>query len=156
MPLIVEDLMTPSPHTVHPDATIHRVVQLMRAHNLHHVPVLDIGGRVVGVVSHRGLLDRGLARLHREDEADLQEVQTTTRTAEVMTRTLHTVHPETPLEQAGSMMMLNGYSCLPVTTVGRVVGILTTTDFVRWLTDHAPALSPDAQQEPRFGAHWTL
>lgn len=153
MPLIVEDLMTPCPYTVPAEVSVRRVLQLLHAHNLRHLPVVNVASEVVGIISERDLLDRGLTHLHG---APGDEARHDLRASDVMTSPLHTVSASTPLEQAGTMMMLNQYSALPVTTAGRIVGILTTTDFVRWLSEHAPTLKPDGTQGPMAPSQWSM
>src|SRR3569832_507271 len=50
----VRQYMTLAPHTIGCDRTIAEAHELMRTHNIRHLPVLD-SGRVVGVVSERDL-----------------------------------------------------------------------------------------------------
>ena len=46
----VRDIMTPSPVTVAPDATVEECMRIMTHHHVRHLPVVD-QGRVLGVVS---------------------------------------------------------------------------------------------------------
>jgi len=46
----VRDIMTPSPVTIGPDATVDECMRVMTHHHVRHLPVVD-RGRVVGVVS---------------------------------------------------------------------------------------------------------
>ena len=48
--------------------------------------------------------------------------------AELMSKDLVTVRPETPLEQAVTLLVEEGISCLPVLNETELVGILTNTD----------------------------
>jgi predicted transcriptional regulator len=47
---------------------------------------------------------------------------------ELMSTDLVTVRPETPLDQAVTLMVEEGISCLPVLNETELVGILTNTD----------------------------
>jgi CBS domain-containing protein len=51
-----EQLMTSPAVTTHPDATIAGAARLMSAHNVRRLPVVDPGGKLIGIVSRRDLL----------------------------------------------------------------------------------------------------
>lgn len=51
--MFVEDHMTPNPRTVCAEDTLQTVRVLMDQHGFRHVPVVDSGGRVVGMVTDR-------------------------------------------------------------------------------------------------------
>ena len=53
-----------------------------------------------------------------------------------MTRDVETVEPEDDLAAAAQVMLDNKYGCVPVVVEGgRVEGILTESDFVRYLAE---------------------
>jgi len=51
----VRSYMTPAPRTIGPLTMLSEAHQLMRAHRIHHLPVL-VGEKLVGIVSQRDLL----------------------------------------------------------------------------------------------------
>jgi CBS domain-containing protein len=56
--------------------------------------------------------------------------------SEIMTRDLTTVRPATALSHAAHLMLERKYGCLPVCDEdGRLVGIVTEADFVRFAAD---------------------
>ena len=48
--LVVTDIMTPSPKTVSPDASLSEVDEILRRHSIHALVVTDIDGKVVGII----------------------------------------------------------------------------------------------------------
>jgi len=54
--LKAEDLMTKPAITIHPDAPIPRAAALMHTHHIKRLPVVDPGGKLIGIVSRRDLL----------------------------------------------------------------------------------------------------
>lgn len=54
--LTAGELMTAPPVTIHPDATIPGAARVMNAHHIRRLPVVDPGGRLLGIVSRRDLL----------------------------------------------------------------------------------------------------
>ena len=58
--MTVEQVMTPEPIVVPPSATVQEMAELMDANEISGVPVVDVQGRLLGVVSKTDLLHRCL------------------------------------------------------------------------------------------------
>ena len=144
MSFLVRSLMSRLPVTVDPDATLLEAAGLMQEHHIRHLPVVDRAHHVVGILSHRDLVAAGL--IGPRSEPLLRE--DTRRVGEVMKRILHVVRPDEPVAKAGMMMLNNRYDCLPVVHAGRLVGILTPSDFVRLVVENADRFG--ATDEPRW------
>ncbi len=56
----VSELMTRQPSTVEPDATLGEVAVLMKQEDCGSIPVVE-GGRLVGIVTDRDIVVRGVA-----------------------------------------------------------------------------------------------
>jgi CBS domain-containing protein len=52
----VKDVMTADVHTVAPDDTVRQVATLMSRHKINRIPVVDAGGKVVGIVGRHEVL----------------------------------------------------------------------------------------------------
>lgn len=130
-PKTVEDLMSRNVLTVHEEDNLGDAESTMERHGFRHVPVVD-GERLVGLLTQRDLLRFSASPLEaRADQLDA-EIKTRTFVADVMTREITTVQPETPLVQAADLILAGRLGCLPVvSSSGKLVGIVTATDFVR-------------------------
>jgi acetoin utilization protein AcuB len=131
----VRDCMTRSAVTIHSDALVRGAVEMMRKRKIRHLPVVDRGGRLVGIVTDRDLRQvvfdpRIQARL-----GDLGEALGTLTVRDVMTWGVVTVRPETEIRQAAQVMREQKVGALPVVEGDRVVGILTETDLLRAFQD---------------------
>jgi len=105
---------------------------LMRLGRIRHTPVLDEStGEVVGVVSQRDLFRGALARSLGYGEHAQQKMLGMLRVKDVMTTDPVTVRPDAPLAEAARIMLERKIGCLPVVEAGKLVGILTESDFVR-------------------------
>jgi len=91
--------------------------------HIRHVPVEDAGGRLVGLVTHRGLL-RIVSNGNRFDKGNPITVR------EVMVANPFTVSPLTTSLEAIEIMRSNRIGCLPVVEGDRLVGIVTSYDFL--------------------------
>ena len=95
---------------------------------IRHLPVVDREGRLKGLVTHRDLLRCYAARGELRGRATLAR--------DMMTADVTTVQPTTPLRQALQIMLTNKFGCLPVVDdAGRLVGILTEADLVRFAAE---------------------
>ena len=120
----VSSYMTEAPTTIQNDADYRQAFDIMHDKNLHHLPVVDQQGKVVGILTHRDL--QLAARHFLEAEVEVSEVMHTP---------VVTIAPEEPLATAAQAMVSNRIGGLPVVQDGRVVGVLTETDLFRALID---------------------
>ncbi len=67
----VTDLMTKDPITVTVDHTVGQCMGTMSSHYIRHLPVVDDGGKVIGVVA----VDDVLKAMIRDQEQDLQALE---------------------------------------------------------------------------------
>ena len=124
----VDELMTPRPVAVLPDARVGDVWLTMNERRFRHMPVVDEEGRLVGILSQRDLLGYGVGR----EDARL--------VSELMHTAVDTATPDCCIAEAARHMLLHKRSCLPVVEVdGRLLGILTEADYLRLATRGAPA-----------------
>jgi acetoin utilization protein AcuB len=115
--------MTKQPWTIARSASLADAHQLMREHQLRHLPVLD-NGELVGVVS--------LGDLHLLEtigDFALDEI----RVEEAMSERPFIVTGDTPLDEVAEIMATKKYGSALVVGRDGVEGIFTTTDACRAL-----------------------
>lgn len=131
--IAVTDAMTGRVHAVEPEDPLALVWEVMRERGVRHVPVLDGEGDLVGLVTHRDLLRAALVEQNDLPRVIERALLERTRVADVMVRNLETVEPGDELRDAARLMLELKIGCLPVVEGRRLVGILTESDFVRWV-----------------------
>lgn len=162
------DAMTRSVVSVGSDATILQAIRLMLQHGISGLPVLDDGGRLVGIVTEGDLLRRAETGTERRRPRWLEfllgpgrlagdYVQTHGRkVGEVMTRDVVTVAETTPLAEVVRIMEQRRVKRLPVTRDGALVGIISRANLLRALAvaaaETGPALDTDAAIRDRLAA----
>jgi CBS domain-containing membrane protein len=135
--LRVRDLMTSDVLVVGPDDPVTKIRDLMADRHIRHVPVVDDGQDLVGVVSDRDLLARTLGTdtdLPLSLQAELLDAD---KVRDVMTWDVETVDVDEDVLTAAQVMLENKYGCLPVLEEGKLAGILTEADFVRFVATAA-------------------
>lgn len=129
--MLVCDAMTRHVITISMDATLSEVQQVFEAAAFHHLVVTE-EGKVVGVLSDRDLLENLSPFIGKLSEQTRDIARLNRKVHQVMSRHLRTVTPDTPLAQAGDMMIRDRIGCLPVVgDGGKVVGILSIRDVAR-------------------------
>jgi len=133
--MLVKDIMTRQVHVVRRNDELAVADSLMRQARIRHLPVLDEDGAVCAVVSQRdlfrGALLRALGFGARAEESMLRQIAV----KEAMSAEAHTTGPDTPIADAARVMVERKIGCLPVIADGKLVGIVTETDFVRLVAD---------------------
>src|SRR5215470_7111471 len=120
--------MTENPVTARPDTSLREAVALMRDSRIRHLPVVEDGGRQVGMLTDRDVRHAALVPALAEHLPwELRRLKTL-RVRDVMTWTVVTIHTEATIAQAGVTMVQRRIGSLPVVDNGRLVGILTATD----------------------------
>jgi len=121
----IRQVMTPAPYTIGSDQKLSVAHQIMREHQLRHLPVLR-AGNLVGVLSQRDLYFlESLAGV----DVDIDCV------ADAMTQEVYAVHPDDALRDVARIMANRKYGCAVVMERGRLLGIFTATDALRHLAD---------------------
>lgn len=117
--------MTSSPQSIGFDQTLSQAHELMREHQIRHLPVLA-GGKLVGILSQR---DLALIESLGDVEPDRVSVE------EAMTREVFSVSPDAPLEDVAREMADRKLGSVVVVFESEVVGVFTTVDALRVLSD---------------------
>ena len=130
--LTVRDLMTEGVFAVGVDDNLETIRTLMEERNIRHAPVVGYGGVLLGLVTHRDLLRNTLKSQALPPQAEAEAMQMTTA-GEIMTLNPVTAAPEEDIRQAARVMLDRKYGCLPVVEGSRLIGIVTESDFVRFL-----------------------
>jgi CBS domain-containing protein len=137
LPSTVSEMMTTDVVSVEESDHLSNLLESLRALRFRHLPVTD-GNRLIGLLTERDLLRLSTSNLlpHRvtQDHALFERF----RVRDVMQRDVVTVTPETPVRDAGKLLLDQKLGCLPVVNAANeLVGILTSSDFVAAVTKAA-------------------
>ncbi|HZN08226.1 MAG TPA: CBS domain-containing protein [Pyrinomonadaceae bacterium] len=119
----VGQFMSTDLFTVKPEDLIDFAASVMDWRHIRHVPVEDGEGRLVGLVTHRGVL-----RVISSGNRSAQPEPVTVR--DVMVVNPVTVSPSTSSLEAIEIMQSHRVGCLPVVEGDQLVGIVTSYDFL--------------------------
>jgi CBS domain-containing membrane protein len=131
----VKELMTSSLHTVNEHDTLVHARELMLAHRIRHLPVVDGENRFIGLLTQRDLLAATVSPIEGIDRDMLDTLESARTVGEVMNREVVAVDEETALTMAAELLLDHKFGCLPVLREGYLTGIVTEADFVRLAID---------------------
>ena len=126
--LTVAEIMTREPYTLGPDDSLASARKLMAEHHIRHIPVLSTEGTLIGVVTQRDVLAAGDSTVvsGKADRAGEDYVALSA----IMTTPVQTVDENASLRGTAMHLQKNKLGCLPVLRKGKLVGIITDSDFV--------------------------
>ncbi|NDY43276.1 CBS domain-containing protein [Dissulfurirhabdus thermomarina] len=131
--MYVADHMTRDPVAVGPDLSIAEARSILASRDFRHLPVVEAGGRLVGVVTDRDLRSAYPSTVLPEDRrrAALAEVERTP-VRRVMSPDPAVLSPLSTLDDALVLLDRLRVGALPVVEIGgRLVGILSIRDLIR-------------------------
>ncbi|MFD1007600.1 MULTISPECIES: CBS domain-containing protein [Oceanisphaera] len=126
MPAIVSEIMTRDVIGLSPSATLGEARILMQRHHIRHLPVLA-EDTLVGLVSQRDILAAQESSLEKDHNGAFLQQHLL---SEVMVQDVTTVSPKAGVREAALYLQKHKYGCLPVIDKGKLVGIVTDSDFV--------------------------
>ncbi|MEM6631068.1 MAG: CBS domain-containing protein [Bacteroidota bacterium] len=121
---LVEECMTTDFHTVQKEDILDLVADIMDWRNIRYLPVEDKDGMLVGLISSR-LLMRHFSRRSKALKKEAIYVE------DIMKKDLITICPTDSLVKAAELMYQHNIGCLPVVNNGRLVGILSESNFLQ-------------------------
>jgi CBS domain-containing protein len=126
----VRDFMSEPVKTLGRNDTLSVADSIMRNERIRHLPVLDDGGRVVGILSQRDLFFNALVRALGFGTATRDRTLNAILVKEVMTNDVITTLPDTLVRSAARVMVDRKIGCLPVLDGDVLIGMLSESDIV--------------------------
>lgn len=131
----VSRIMTAKVLTVDLSHSLEDAEKLMKKHHIRHAPVVD-GEKLVGMLSLTDLMRMSFADTFGEDESDVDiAIYDMLSIEQVMVSRPKTVDINTSIKEVAEILSSREFHALPVTEEGRLAGIVTTTDLIRFLID---------------------
>jgi CBS domain-containing protein len=154
--MIAADVMASKVITVGPDASVATIAETLLANRISAVPVVDDNSALLGIVSEGDLIHRvetgtehprawwleffiGKEALAREFIKSHGR-----KAADVMTRPVITVKPDTPLGELASLLEKHRIKRVPVVKGGKIVGIVSRANLVQALVTLGTGIKPSA------------
>jgi acetoin utilization protein AcuB len=129
----IRDVMTKNPITVDSETLVLDAQKIMKENSIRRLPVVD-KGNLVGIVTQHDLLQASPSPATSLSIHELNYLLARMKVKEIMKKNPMTLTPDTPFEEALKMGQDKKIGSFPVVENGKLVGIATESDIVRFLT----------------------
>ncbi len=131
----VSTIMTKSPVTVNLTDGLMRVNTLFKKLNIRHIPVVS-GKKLIGIISQTDIMRLSFGDIYagQDDEMD-HSLFDMLSIEQVMAASPKTVSPDDTIRDVAEIFASSTFRALPVVENDEVVGIVTTTDVIKYLLD---------------------
>ena len=107
-----------------------KAMDLLKEHEIRHLPVLKDGEKLVGILSERDIKQASPSPATALEIREIYYLLDKVKVKQIMTRRPYTVSSSAPIEEAALIIREKKIGCLPVVDDGKLVGILTETDII--------------------------
>lgn len=129
----VSSIMTKNVIKLNLSDDLTKAEQLFKKHHIRHIPVVN-GNKIVGMLSYTDLLRISFADVVDEDEMEVDvTVYNMFSVEQVMARNLVKVAPDATIKEVAEILSKREFHALPVVEDELLVGIVTTTDLIKYL-----------------------
>lgn len=135
-PLVrVGEIMTSPVVTIAENASLNDAWSLMAERDIHHLPVLNTEGILVGIISFLEILKRAIVSL----DGQLEEIKDE-QIAQFMQREVVTTNPSMDIRKVALVMTNYGIGSMVIVdqASGALLGMVTLSDLVRRLAEDPP------------------
>ena len=124
----VKDFMSAPVTTAVGESRVREVRMLMKNKNIHAIPIVRHEKQLPNnQVTIRGIITSSDLDERVEDNATMEEV---------MTQNVHISHQDSSAQAAAKMMLKHKVHHIVVMDDGRIVGMISSTDFVKLVAEH--------------------
>ncbi len=125
----VKDIMTWNVITVSSDTPIMETRKIMDTHKIRRLPVVD-KGKLVGIVTLDRIESTGPSDATTLSIWEINYLLAKMKVKEIMQKEVVTIGPDASIEQALAKGQGLKVGIMPVVEDGKVIGVVTTTDFM--------------------------
>jgi CBS domain-containing membrane protein len=129
---VVREIMMGSPVTLSPNDALDLVSNIMSLGRIRHIPVVE-DGRLVGILSQSDLLGTASNAILGIKQKSKTALLKSFQIKDIMRKKVVTVSPNTPIAEAAHLMREKKIGCVPVVSDETLVGLVTTTDILRYV-----------------------
>ena len=130
------DIMTSTVITADEDMLVTDVIKLLLRRHISGLPIVDSNGQLVGIITEHDVLNFALSG-HAAD----------TKASEVMTMNVVTYSPDTLVVEVINFFAAHRVRRVPVVDGGKVVGVISRRDIVRYMDQMYGRLIADEETE---------
>ena len=128
-------IMTEPVITLKKTDSLKKAESLFKKHHIRHIPIVS-SGSVIGMLSHTDMLRLSFVNIFNEEEEEADSdalVYNALTIQQVMTQNIVTVTTSNSIKDVAEILSSREFHALPVVRYNKLVGIVTTTDLIKYL-----------------------
>ena len=123
-----KEIMQTRVATVTPEDPLTKVLDLAISYNMLHIPVVQKGNKLSGLISYMNLLDT----------TGRQRMPLDTKAIRIMSARVLTATGNTTLHELSRVMVMEGVEAVPILdNAQKLVGLVTTTEMMQCIVQHS-------------------
>ena len=128
----VDHIMTHNVHSVEVSAGLKEALSIIRKHHIRHLPVVKNDG-IIGVISSSDLNRLSFGGLFEQQDTADESILEMLSIENVMSHKPRVVNSGTSVQDVAKIFENESFHSLPVVDAGQLVGIVTTTDVIKYM-----------------------
>jgi CBS domain-containing protein len=132
----ISSIMTSNVHSVKLSDDLYRAIKLIRKHKIRHLPVVD-GNSIAGIISSTDLNRLTFGGIFDNQDGTDEAILEMLSIPQVMTHKPRTVDVNQSIEEVAKIFVKEGFHAVPVVGEGKLAGIVTTTDILKFILKNA-------------------
>lgn len=133
--MIIGDKMTRNPVVAYPDMSIKKASEIMKENSCHALPVMDDNNHLIGTITDKNIMLAAPSPASTLSLYEMNYLLDKLTVAKVMKKDPITITPNTPIEEAISIILDKHIDSLPVMEKDKLVGVVTKTDLYKILLE---------------------
>lgn len=130
-PMRVKNRMTRAPITAGPKTTYNEALKMMENNRIHHLPIVNKKGELVGIVTKSDMLEAEPSRVSTLSIFEIASLLDKVTMDQLMSHPVKAINEDCSISEAAHFMLEEGVGCLAVMSEGRLVGIITDSDIFK-------------------------
>jgi len=141
--MFVKDRMNPDPVCGSPEMAVTEAQELMLSKGIRHLPIVDDGNALVGLVTRSSLRSALPADVSSFSRFEVSYTLSRIKVHSIMVKEVITIEPDIPIEDAAFLMAEKRIGTLPVVKDGCLVGIISGEDLFTAMASLLGTRNPD-------------
>lgn len=127
----VKSRMTRAPITASPKTSFNEAIKLMDNNSIHHLPIINKKGELVGIVTRNDMLRAEPSRVSTLSIYEIAALLDKVTMSQLMSSPVLAINEDCSISEAAHFMVESDIGCLPVTNDDKLIGIITDSDIFK-------------------------
>jgi CBS domain-containing protein len=130
----VSHIMAKSIISVNTTQSLRDVKKILETENIRHIPVVS-GSKLIGIISKTDIAKLSIGAVFGDQGSGEEAILDMLSIEQLMTKHPKSVSSDTLIRDVAEMLVSEEFHSLPVVDDGKIVGIVTSTDIIKYMLE---------------------